>query len=728
MDNNKQIVVSNRLPLSVERVNGRLVFSASSGGLATAMSSINNVLWIGWPGIASDNLTTNEKNQIIKEFKLHNYYPVFLTQKQIDLYYQGYANDTIWPLFHYFQSLAKYDDKLWQAYSHVNNAFCDTIKQLATANSRIWIQDYHLMLLPNLIREALPKSTIGFFLHIPFPSYEIFRLLPNRKDLLAGVLGADLIGFQTYDYARHFLSSVQRLLGVGSEFGVLEVGDRAVKVDVFTIGINYQKIVDQLKSSDVLKELAVLNLRYEGTKTILSMDRLDYSKGIAKKLEAYDLFLKLNPKFIKRVSLIVIAVPSRTNVLAYKKLRREIEQAISRINGLYSTIDWTPISYQFKNLPPEQIVALQTYADIALITPLRDGMNLVAKEYVASKQNQSGVLILSEIAGAANELTEALLVNPNDKLMIANAIKQALAMPKKQQKERLLAMQNRLINYDIKHWAADFLKQLSEVKKYQTKRSLKLLDSHTRNKIIDDFKNSKKRILFLDYDGTLRSFVNSPDAKKAAPSPELLKMLRDISSKPNTKVCIVSGRTRQALDLWFNNMRLTLIAEHGAWIKHSKKWKKESVSFTKEKANLLPILQNYAERTPGAIIEEKSCALVWHYRNVPAELAYIRNVDLQRTLYKNIKNTCTGVFLGNKIIEIKPKNIHKGNVVARLLLDNPSDFVLAIGDDYTDESMFESLPNYASTIKVGIDNTSAKFQVKSVESVHNLLCDLGKSN
>lgn len=728
----KCIVVSNRLPVSVAKdENGALVFSPSCGGLATAMSSLGNdlaeKLWVGWPGIAADDLTSIERSAITKKLRKFGCYPVFLTRKQLSLFYEGYANDTIWPLFHYFQSLAVFKDEYWRAYKDVNLIYSKAVKRSAAEDCAIWVHDYHLMLLPSLVRTALPRVSIGFFLHIPFPSSEIFRLLPNRRELLAGLLGADLIGFHVYDYVRHFLSSILRIFGLEARNGTLTVDGRVVKTDVFPIGIDYQKITSQLSSAKVQRELKILDEHYKNRKVILSMDRLDYSKGILNRLQAFELFLKENPKYLKNVTLIMIAVPSRTEVETYKTLRESIEKSVSRINGTYATVDWTPISYQFKNLPFEQILALQAKADVALVTPLRDGMNLVAKEYVAAKQNRGGALVLSEMAGAVDELPEALQINPNDIKSISRAIKQALAMPKSEQFQRMQAMQQRLSDYNVKRWAIDFLEQLAKTKNTQTKRNAKRLTASKHQKVINDFARADKRVFFLDYDGTLCQFVNGPEADKAMPSDSLLQILQKLAHCPGTEVCIVSGRTRDALDMWFKNMPLTLVAEHGAWTKQKSSWEKAPIDFAPHKRKLLPILRHYAERTPGALVEEKTCALVWHYRNVPTELAYIRNASLRHELQHLVADTDVSVFSGDKILEIKPRAIHKGNIVRNLLKDRQTGFVLAAGDDYTDESMFEALPDSAHTIKVGLNSTCARHQIVSVESMHALLRDLTKA-
>lgn len=724
------LIVSNRLPVSISKVDGELHFSPSSGGLATAMSSLdsggkNKQLWIGWPGISTDELTATEQKTITKRLLEYNCVPVFLSTDQIKNFYEGYANDTLWPLFHYFESYTQYNDAYWSAYKEVNTLFKKAVIAHATDQATVWIHDYHLMLLPKMLRKALPESSIGFFLHIPFPSFEIFRLSPNRRDLLEGLLGSDLVGFHTYSYARHFMSSVLRTLGYENSGGTIMVGDRAVVADAFPIGIDYQKFSEATHDAATEKEMAILKEHYDDQRIILSVDRLDYTKGIPNRLRAFEEFLEKNPKYHKKVCLVIIAVPSRTEVQTYRDLRDSIEQTVSRINGMYATVDWSPISYQFKNIPFEQLVALYRRADVALITPLRDGMNLVAKEYIACKQNAPGVLILSELAGAADELQEALRINPKDTASMVSALEMALEMPAAQQKERIQAMQRRISHYTVQRWAHDFIEQLGLTKQLQRGRGNKMISASETKKIIQDFKTAKRRVIFLDYDGTLKDFVNSPDPAFAAPSVSLKNLLGKISKQPNTELCIISGRTRDALETWFGSLPITLVAEHGSWVKQHGEWAQGLFSFQEYKEKLLPILGRYAERTPGARIEEKNFALVWHYRSVPPELAYARNASLRHELNGVLTGTEVGIFNGHKIIEVKPRAIRKSNIVVEILDSGEyPDFILCAGDDYTDEDMFEALPETAYTIKVGLRETHARLQVSSVEKLRDILNDL----
>lgn len=719
------VVVSNRLPVNVTRKDGELVFEPSTGGLATAMSSLeaSDKIWVGWPGIDADELTADEKELISQELERHGCYPVFLTNKQVELYYEGYANDSVWPLFHYFQSVARYDDQYWKAYEEVNQLFADTTKRVASPSARIWIQDYHLMLLPAMVRERAPGAHIGFFLHIPFPSFEIFRLLPQRKEVLHGLLGADVIGFHVYDYGRHFMSSCLRLLGLSSSAGMIDYDGRMIKIDSYPIGIDYRKFRDQLASPETQSALKQLDDSYKKQKLIISVDRLDYSKGIPQRLEAFRLFLENYPSYKGKVKLLMIAVPSRTGVDAYKSLRDEIEKTVSRINGTYGTVDWAPISYQFQNRPFAEIVALYARADVALITPIRDGMNLVAKEYVASKKRRNGVLILSEMAGAVDELPEALSINPNDSRSIMMAIREALIMPAREQKMRLSMMQKRLAKSTVQQWGKDFINDLA-VTGSDSKAMRKLLKPSQLERIATHSQAAARKLIILDYDGTLRSYVKTPSPIAAAPSLRTRRILRQLSDQPNTTVAVVSGRSKNALNSWFVGIpSLKLVAEHGAWTRYDKKWQHIDMDFKDHKKAIKKVMRKYVDRTPRSEIEEKDYCLVWHYTNVEPELAYKRARELQRELQELPESDELSVNIGRDIVEVTPHEVSKGMIVKNLRRQFPADFVLCAGDDYTDEDMFGTLDgdDDAVTIKIGSGDTKARYQLDTVGDMLRLL-------
>lgn len=726
----RTVIISNRLPVSVTKKDGKLTYEASSGGLATAMSSLegDDKIWIGWPGIDAETLSEEDRAQITQDLAERGCFPVFLTAKQVELYYEGYANDTLWPLFHYFQSVAHYSHEYWQAYLEVNEAFAEATAEVSADDARIWIQDYHFMLLPAQIRERVSGATIGFFLHIPFPSFEIFRLLPQRKELLAGLLGADVIGFHVFDYAQHFLDSCRRLLGIPSSNGVIEYEGRMIKAAAYPIGIDYAKFRAQLDTTETKAALKQLGASYGKQKLILSVDRLDYSKGIPERLEAFRLFLEQHPEFHGKVKLLMVAVPSRTGVKAYQQLRDEIEKTVSRINGTFGTVDWAPISYQFQNRPFSEIVALYAQADIMLVTPIRDGMNLVAKEYIASKKRRGGVLILSEMAGAIDELPEALGINPNNAQSVANALHQALKMPVKEQKQRIAVMQKRLAVVTVQNWGKEFMGDLASAASQEGSR--KQLTLTQRQRVVTRYRTAKHRLIILDYDGTLRGFVKTPSPLAATPTLRIRRILKTLSEQPDTTVAIVSGRTKRALSSWFVGIPVVLAAEHGAWKRYGRKWQQIDSGFKKDKKRIRTVMQKYVERTPGAEIEEKDHAMVWHYVNVEPDVAYKRATELRHELSELLAADDVAVHEGRNIVEVKPSFVAKSNVVRELRREYQSDFVLCAGDDYTDEDMFHELQDdpTAVTIKVGQSDTAARHAVSKPSELLKLLEEMEPAN
>ncbi|MHC4645437.1 MAG: bifunctional alpha,alpha-trehalose-phosphate synthase (UDP-forming)/trehalose-phosphatase [Planctomycetota bacterium] len=720
------LIVSNRLSVSVTKQPGGIRLGESVGGLATGLASLSDsyeLHWIGWPGLVAEKLTEYENDEIAAELAERNCRPVFLTRKQVDNYYEGFSNKTIWPLFHYFSLYAVYEDRYWQAYKQVNEIFADSVVNSAKPDDYIWVHDYQLMLVPQLVRDRLPLARVGFFLHIPFPSFELFRLLPWRTEILNGLLGADLIGFHTYDYARHFLDGAARLAGAEHSMGTLTVGDRVVKIDAFPMGIDYEKYAAAVGERKVQQNLGVIRRKVGDRKIIISIDRLDYTKGIIQRLEAFDLFLSHNPQYRGRVTLILLAVPSRTGIGDYMELRRHLEGLVGRINGEHGTIGWVPVWYLYRTVPFERLIALYSLADVALVTPLRDGMNLIAKEFVATKTEGTGVLILSEMAGAASELGEAVIVNAHNKAAIIEAIKEALEMPEQEQIDRNRLMQSRLSRYDLKRWAHDFLETLSKVKEVQQQLSVRKLAESHRSRLLDKYAQSQKRLLLLDYDGTLVGFAGRPD--KAGPDDRLLELLSSLADDGRNELVIISGRDKDTLTRWLGGLDMSLIAEHGGWIrKKGADWKMSQPLRYDWKQTVRPILELYADRTPGSAVEEKDFSLVWHFRRADAELAYRRIHELRPAVLDLTANLGVGVFEGSKIIEVRNADINKGRAVGLWLAEEKWPFVLAAGDDYTDEDLFAALPENAYSIKVGHGISRARFNVDSVQDVRLLLVQL----
>jgi trehalose 6-phosphate synthase/phosphatase len=722
------LIVSNRLPVMIAEENGELVFKESTGGLVSGLSAYldslkgsqfkkSGYLWVGWPGIAvDDKLKETLKSKALSQF---NAYPVFLTERSMEKFYQGFCNKTIWPLFHYFPSYTVYDNSFYSHYKCVNQIFCEAVCEMVQPDDIIWIHDYHLMLLCRLLKDKKPDIPIGFFLHIPFPSYEMFRTLPAewRSEILQGILGADLIGFHTHDYTQHFLRCVLRILGYDHDLGNIYLAERVVKVDTFPMGIDFQKYFSAANAAEIKQEREQSWSSLKNFKTVLSIDRLDYTKGIVNRLQGYELFLEKNPKWQKKVTLVLVVVPSRIGVEHYQQIKKQIDELVGKINGRFGSIDWTPIIYQSRFIPFNSLVALYSASDVAMITPLRDGMNLVSKEYIASRADLPGVLIISEMAGSSKELTEAIVINPNSIEEIAAALATALEMPAEEQIRRKLTMQDRLRRYDVIRWANDFLGRLYDVVEEQKKQQARFLRPSNRDRLISDFTRVQRRILLLDYDGTLVPFA--PDPQAARPSTALLAILEKLSNDPKTDLALISGRDKKTLQEWFGALNMVLVAEHGVWNKdkHSD-WQLIKPLDNNWKPKILPILQIYADRLPGAFVEEKEYSLVWHYRRSDPELASIRARELTDDLMAFTANLNVQVLQGSKVVEIRCGGVTKGTAAMRFLSSRHFDFILALGDDWTDEDMFKALPETAYSIRVGMQRSHAKFNLHShVEAI-----------
>jgi trehalose 6-phosphate synthase/phosphatase len=694
------------------------------GGLATGLSGLKKKgesLWIGWPGLASDDLSKEDRKEITAILKRdYNSVPVDLTREDLDTFYYGFCNNVLWPLFHYFTSYAIYDNSLWEAYKRVNSIYLEKVLETAGSEDTIWIHDYQLMLLPQLIRKKLPETRIGFFLHIPFPSFEVFRLLPWRTEILTGVLGADLIGFHSYDYARHFISSVRRLLGVENNMSFVQFDHRLSSIDVFPMGIDYKKYASALSNKRVQQSMSDAARGLKSFRVILSVDRLDYSKGIPERLKAYELLLEHNPEYREKVVLLLIAVPSRTQVDQYQALKSEIDELISMINGKYGTIGWVPIQYFYYGLPFETLTALYGLADVLLVTPLRDGMNLVAKEFVATHEGSGGVLILSETAGSARELGEALLINPNNIEEIASALKTALEMDKKEQVLRNAVMNERLRRYDIVAWTNDFLNKLSQVREVQEGYLVKKLTGSLKNDLIATYRKAEKRLIILNYDGTLVPISGQP--REAAPDPELVKILKDLTKDKANDVVVTSGRGRSNMSAWLESMDLSLIACHGAWFKpKGKEWQLIEDLNIEWKEQLLPIFELFKDRTPGSIVEEKEYILAWHYRNAEPELGALRASELKDILFSLTGDLNLDVLEGKNVLEVKPINVSKARAISLWLSQGNWQFILSAGDDNNDEVLFSQLPDSAFSIKIGLDISEARYHLESPEHLRRLL-------
>ncbi len=708
------LVVSNRLPVTVSVSHGKAVVTASMGGLATGLKGPferSGGLWIGWPGDLS-GLEEAERAGALAELEKLRTVPVQLTTEEVRSYYEDFSNGVLWPLFHYLLDRIPLDSGGWDSYMRVNARFADAVAAVYEPGDVIWVQDYQLLLLPQLLRERLPEARIGFFLHIPFPASEVFRMLPWRTEVLRGMLGADLVGFHTPSYARNFASAVMRLLGHEPTFDEVHVEGRRVRFRAYPMGIDAAAFMgpgEPLEDDFTVRPDEIL---------LLGVDRLDYTKGIRRRLKAVERVLERRPDLRGKLRMVQVAVPSRENVGAYGDFRARVEQTVGAINGRFSTLGKVVVHYLYRGLPQAQLLSLYRAAAVMLVTPLRDGMNLVAKEYTAARTDGDGVLILSEFAGAAEEMPEALLVNPYDIDGMADTIEQALAMPEAERRARMTQLNARVTHFDVHRWADNFLETLAE--DTGRREPPPLLSTAM---VVRAAREARRVVLLLDYDGTLVKFAARHDL--AVPDQELLTLMRDLSQKPGYSLHVVSGRPRDDLERWFSGMAVALHAEHGlfSWIDGA--WQARGAVPEDMRVKVKATLDRVVEFTPGSRVEVKTAGLAWHYRQAEPEHGTAQARELRLHLRELLIGTPLEVLPGDKVVEVRLRGVHKGVVLRGLV--GPGDLALAIGDDRTDEDLFTALPDTAITVRVGRAASAARFHVPDVGAVRGLLRALADS-
>jgi trehalose 6-phosphate synthase/phosphatase len=729
------VVISNRLPISIKSGTngGAHELVPSAGGLVSALSSYIErrsaedphfeCVWVGWPGGTVEPADEGPLRERMRTE--HRAQPVFLTEPEMDSFYHGFCNSTLWPLFHYFPSYTEYSEEQWQTYQRVNQAFCETALEVIRPGDVVWVHDYQLLLLPKMLRDRTANVQIGFFLHVPFPSFEIFRYLPMRwrRAILEGMLGADLSGFHIHDYTQYFLHSVYRTLGFEHHLGEITMGAEVRRAETFPIGIDFGRFQDTARLPEVTELRQQLEAGLRGKKAIFSVDRLDYSKGLLHRLRGYESFLEKYSEWRGKVVFILNVVPSRGEVEQYQRMKHELDELVGQINGAYGSVDWVPILYQYRSLGFTEMVALYSLAPIALITPLRDGMNLVAKEYLACKLDGTGVLILSEMAGAARELGEAVLINPNHRQEIAEALHEAVMLEPEEQIRRNRPMQERLQRYDAKRWVDNFLGSLSRVKARQGKLATHHLAGPLRDEFLSQYRKGRRRLVLLDYDGTLVPFAAQPHL--AAPDASLLELVDRLARNERNHLYIISGRDRMTLDNWFSGIPLRIIAEHGAWVRsRADDWKMLKPVARDWKEHLAPLVQLYVDRVPGSLLEEKDYSLAWHYRRADPELGEMRAKELIDELVNYTANFDVQVLEGKKVVEVRNAGVNKGAAALDCVARVDPDFIFAVGDDQTDEDLFRALPRSAFTVRVGIPHSHATYHLKDHLEVRELLAAL----
>lgn len=716
------LIVSNRLPVAYnEKTND---FTQTSGGLVSAIKGLDPEK-IGfnfeWMGILTDD-TSSECLEKLKtshscDFPCH---PILAPKKIYDHYYNSYCNNVLWPLFHYERNMVRHNQAGWKAYCEINQLVADKILETVGKDDIVWIHDFHFFLVPGFIKNKNPKIKTGFFLHIPFPSSEIYRELPHRREILESLLRCDQIGFHDLSYLNHFRSSVQRVLG--------EVPSNEKMWGVYPISIDVDYFLKLADAPETQEHLRFYRENKKNVKWILGIDRLDYIKGLPLKLSAFKAFLKKYPEERGKVQLVQIVVPSRTDVPEYKNLKAKIEQMVSSINGEFGSPTWVPIQYIFRSVTENELSALYQLSNVLHVGSRRDGMNLVSLEYVMSQKNgHSGAVVLSEFAGAHSTLSYALTINPWNIQETASKIHQALKLPSAKKSSDMNAMKKFLTGYTSSDWAKDILKDLLEEPKLkEIIRPLPVEGSFDWMSSLKD----KKVLVFCDLDGTLAPI--HPHPKDVRLQTKTIELLQEFSQRPNCEFVIVSGRDREFLEEQFidNDFELPLAACHGAYsyLPDDQKWHNLVPNdSTKWKAKVLDILELYTKRTPESFIEDKGHALTWHYRMSPAEFAQFMASKLFFELESNLIGQPVIVSRGKKVIEIKSIHANKGYFVQQWIrgLRKKPDIVVAIGDDLTDEDMFSVLNERKDVtpycIKVGDEESKAKYFIRDQQNVNLFL-------
>ena len=712
------LLASNRLPVTLTQGPDGPSLVSSSGGLATALREVHasgDGRWIGWVGDLS-RLSGSARSGVHEDLNWRRLQHVPLSASEVALFYDGFSNSVLWPLFHYLLDKVRLDaTNEWRAYKAVNERFADAIAGELRPGDTVWLHDYQLMLVPAYLRRRVPDARIGFFLHVPWPSADVFRILPSREEIVQGVLGADLIGFHTESYRTNFLLSAAKVLNLDLGTDSISWEERTVRVGVYPIGIDVEEF--ERKSPAVDEQVVQLRKATEGKKTLLGVDRLDYTKGVPRRLLAFDRLLEREPQLKGKVHLIQIAVPTREKIDSYAELRSEVNELVGRINSQHGSPTGSPIQSLYRSVGSDELLALYRAADVMMVTPLRDGMNLVAKEYVAARVDAEGVLVLSEFAGAASELDAALVVNPYDIGAMASTLRRALVMSSAEQRVRMNRLRAAVRNNPVQEWARTFLEDLAgtePVKETAVTNAQELEQALTR------LREAPHRSFLFDYDGTLVPLAALPDL--AAPDKPLLELLGRLVRAPNTDVHIVSGRSRASLEGWLGDLPVSLHIEHGFWSRDAAgHWSQVSEVPPGFLKRVLDIMKRYAFRAPGILVEQKSASMAFHYRGADPHVAAARLRALRAELNESVGPTAE-LLEGNKVLEVRLRGVHKGTVVRRILERAPAGtLVFAAGDDRTDEDMFAALPGDAISIRVGPGATHARFRLHSPFELRRLI-------
>ncbi|CAI0409282.1 unnamed protein product [Linum tenue] len=701
------LVVANRLPVSaVRRGEDAWSLEISAGGLVSALLGVKEfeARWIGWAGVnVPDEVGQKALTKALAEKRC---IPVFLDEETVHQYYNGYCNNILWPLFHYLG--LPQEDRLattrsfqsqFATYKKANQMFADVVNKHYEDGDVVWCHDYHLMFLPKCLKEYNRNMKVGWFLHTPFPSSEIHRTLPSRSELLRSVLAADLVGFHTYDYARHFVSACTRILGLeGTPEGVEDQG-KLTRVAAFPIGIDSERFISALKLPQVQEHIKELTERFRGRKVMLGVDRLDMIKGIPQKILAFEKFLEENPLWRDKVVLLQIAVPTRTDVPEYQKLTSQVHEIVGRINGRFGTLTAVPIHHLDRSLDFYGLCALYAVTDVALVTSLRDGMNLVSYEFVACQDSKKGVLILSEFAGAAQSLgAGAILVNPWNITEVADSIRQALTMSAEEREKRHHHNFDHVTTHTAQEWAEMFVSELNDTVVEAQLRTRQVPPGLPQGDAIKCYLNSCNRLLILGFNATLTEQVDTPGRRgdqikemELKLRPDLKGPLTTLCNDPKTTIVVLSGSDTSLLDENFGDYDMWLAAEHGMFLRLTKG---EWMTTMPEHLNMewvdsvKQVFEYFTERTPRSHIELRDTSLVWNYKYADVEFGRLQARDMLQHLWTGpISNASVDVVQGSRSVEVRAVGVTKGAAIDRILgeivhskqMTTPIDYVLCVG-------------------------------------------------
>jgi trehalose 6-phosphate synthase/phosphatase len=733
------VVVANRLPVDAKTLpDGATEWVTSPGGLVTAMESVMRTVdsgaWVGWAGSPGEAPEPFEADGM-------DLYPVPLDAADIEKYYEGFSNGTLWPLYHDVIVDPAYHRTWWDTYVSANRRFAKAAAAVTAPGGTIWVHDYQLQLVPEMIRSERPDVRIGFFNHIPFPPVELFSQLPKRNQVLRGLLGADLVGFQRESDSLNFLASVRQLLGYHIDQrtvtvpGIGAVEPREVLAQTFPISIDTGAIAELTEDPEIQERARHLRRELgDPKKIVLGVDRLDYTKGIRHRLKAWGELLNDGTIDPHETVLVQVATPSRERVDAYRQLRDEVDLTVGRINGDHAPIGRPAISYMHRSFDRRDMTALYMAADVALVTALRDGMNLVAKEYVVSRPDLQGVLILSEFAGAADELRAALQVNPHDIDELKSTVLRALNMSEEEQREAMTSLRRQVLDHDVQSWAKNFLDELENVGEpaEPVQQTVRLSGDETPpaeelDAALSAFARNPRILVASDFDGVLAPIVADRDAVQ--PDSRSIGALRELTELAGVNVALVSGR---ALDDLYHHAGMpssvALVGSHGAEVgalPHGLRadvMDSGTVTMDDARRSLLDSitrrLQHIADQFPGSEVEVKPASAVLHTRQAKgrgAGNATEAALEFARTLPD------VTVTPGKEVVEFSVVDSHKGTAVGALGRAAAADAVLYLGDDVTDENVFSLLDEHDLGVRVGDGDTAASFRIADTDAVASLL-------